>query len=295
MGDFGQNRRPPLPPGTKRPWDQKNPYAAPPPWASTGTKKSDWRGTGKGVWIYRGPKHPLHPGGPPGPSPSPFGDLPDLFQPDKYPWSQSYSGLPPDYRDMVAQRAVPLMLDTVEKLPGQINKYESTSLGELGPAFDQAGEDFQSRVTTALENIDKYNKLASRYYRKEGEHAIGDMLPGVLNNLASRNVLQSSVASDTIGAAASEIVKEYASKGYESAMATAQQRFGLQQHEADKLLDLSVSKQGALQDVRNRAMDMRHQLPGIMSSVAGLANYSESYSENPLAPYELLSNFVLNY
>ena len=270
----------------QKPWDYH-----------TNTKQSDWRQAPNKQWIYRGPQHPLGnkpPGG--GPSPPPgFGDLPDLFQPDKYPKSGSYSGLPEDYRDMVAGRAIPLLLNTVEKLPGQIDKYESDSLGALGSEFDASGADFQQRIMAALQEIDKYNKLAARSYQKQGQRAIGNMLPDVLNNLANRNVLQSSVASDTIGTAAAEIVKEYSQKGYESAMQTAQQRFGLKQHEADKLLELAVSKSGALQETRTHAMDLRQQLPGIMSTVGALANYSESFSENPLAPYELLANFVMNY
>ena len=42
-------------------------------------------------------------------------------------------------------------------------------------------------------------------------------------------------------------------------------------------------------------MDLRQQLPSLMATVGALANYSESFSENPLAPYELLANFVASF
>lgn len=271
------------------------------PWdVNINTQKSDWRNTGESPtsWIYRGPNHPLGNkppeggGGPPG---NDWGDLPELFQPDLYPKSGSYTGLPTDARDQVADRAIPLMLDTLDKLPGQIQNYESTSLDRLGQDFDTAGGDFQRRIMESLGEITKYNKMAYRRYRREGENALESAMPNVLNQLANRNMLNSSVASDSISKVANEIVQTYATKGYESAMATAQQRFGLKQHEADSLLTLATGRTGAMQQTRTHAMDLRQQLPSIMASVGALANYGESFSENPLAPYELLANFVTNF
>jgi hypothetical protein len=76
------------------------------------------------------------------------------------------------------------------------------------------------------------------------------MMTEQLNNLAGRNILNSSVASDAI------------SKGFSGLAGTAAQ--------------------------------MQMQVPQMLASVAGgLGNMS--YSSNPLAPYELLNDFVLGY
>ena len=98
----------------------------------------------------------------------------------------------------------------------------------------------------SLSEITKYNKMAYRRYRREGENALESAMPDVLNQLANRNMLNSSVASDSISKVANEIVQTYATKGYESAMATAQQRFGLKQHEADALLELATARTEAM-------------------------------------------------
>ncbi len=103
------------------------------------------------------------------------------------------------------------------------------------------------------------------------------------------------MASDSISKVANEIVQTYATKGYESAMATAQQRFGLKQHEANSLLELATARTGAMQQTRTHAMDLRQQLPSLMATVGALANYSESFEEDPLKPYELLASFIANF
>ena len=90
---------------------------------------------------------------------------------------------------MVADRAIPLMLDTLDKLPGQIENYESTSLDRLGQNFDAAGSDFERRIMESLGEITKYNKMAYRRYRREGENALESAMPDVLNQLANRNML----------------------------------------------------------------------------------------------------------
>jgi hypothetical protein len=78
----------------------------------------------------------------------------------------------------------------------------------------------------------------------------GGVLQDTINGLASRNMLSSSVASDTLAKTASNL--------------------------------------------GGTAMQMQSQIPTMLGQLATNLG-SQSMSSNPLAPYELLSNFVLNY
>ena len=180
-----------------------------------------------------------------------LGALDDLFQPDKYPRSGSYSGLPKDARDLIAGQVPEMLIQSVRDYPGQVDAYETGAMGDLG----------------------LYTKLAARAYRNASQQALNQMMPGILNQLAQRNVLKSSAAPDTIAKAAGEVIPLYAQKGYEAAMQEASGR----------------------QTIRQTAFGARNQYPAILSAVTALSNYSESYTENPLAPYELLANFIMSY
>ena len=72
----------------------------------------------------------------------------------------------------------------------------------------------------------------------------------MMNNLASRGMLNSSVASDALSKTATGL--------------------------------------------GSTAMQMQYGLPTMLGQLASNIG-QQSYSSNPLAPYELLSNFVLNY
>jgi len=84
-------------------------------------------------------------------------------------------------------------------------------------------------------------------------------LTGILNNLASRGVLNSSVASDAISKGMGNVVNQTAQKGYEAAALGS---------------------------------SMKAELPKLLAAVAELGKYSET--SNPLQPYALLAQYDLN-
>ena len=81
----------------------------------------------------------------------------------------------------------------------------------------------------------------------------------ILNRLSSRNMLDSSVASDTLSKGMTDIATSTAGRGFESALAGAA---------------------------------MKAQEPTMLGNIAGLGRASESYDE--LAPFKLLMNSYLN-
>ncbi len=107
--------------------------------------------------------HPLGNRPPGGGGGSDWRDLPELFQPDLYPKNGSYNGLSTDARDMLADRVAPILLDTLVKLPGH-------------GIFER-----------------DHQKMAYQRYRHEGDNALENALPDVLNQLVNRNIFNSSV------------------------------------------------------------------------------------------------------
>jgi hypothetical protein len=108
-------------------------------------------------------------------------------------------------------------------------------------------------------------------YAKMLRDALGDKanFAGVFNNMGSRNMSGSSVASDAYGNAMMGITKDIGDKAYAS-------------------------------DVQ--ALMARMSVPQVMAQIAGLGHVSQSqgssgssgssYQANPLAPYELIANMI---
>jgi hypothetical protein len=162
-------------------------------------------------------------------APSSSGSLPDLFQPDKYPRSDSYSGLAPLYRAKIEKGIIPELVSRAKALP---------------------------------ETIDRYTQNAARLYERQARQTIEGSLPGLLAQLGRRGMLDSSVAADAISQLGTQIVPTYANRAYSAGMTAAQMQAGV---------------------------------PGVLSGIANLARYGKTHYENPLAPYQLLSNFVVNF
>ena len=217
--------------------------------------------------------------------------LPDLFQPDKYP--KSYSGLPPKWRDKIAEGTIPELIKRVQAMGGEIDKFESGSLTDLGGRYDEGREEYRGNIQAALAEVDKYSKLASRGFENQGQRALQGAMPGILNQLANRNVINSSMGSDAIAKAAAEIVPLYSQMGYDAAMEAARTRHGLNAEQAETLLGLTTSQATSEQGIRSEAMGHRAGMPAMLAGVAALSNYSKNTNE--LAPYQLLANFIMGY
>jgi hypothetical protein len=150
--------------------------------------------------------------------------LVDIFQPDKY--QQSRSGLPKQYQEQILEKLIPKLLKSVEGYEG---------------------------------NIDKSTQAAQELFETQSRRGMKDQLQGILNSLAGRNILNSSVASDAISKGMGDIVQTGAQKGYESQMNDAA---------------------------------LKAQLPALLANIAQLGQ--SSTSSDPLEPYKLLSQYDWN-
>jgi hypothetical protein len=224
-----------------------------------------------------------------------LGDLEDLFQPDKFSRSWNYTGLPVESRDALVESIIPELINKAMGLSGEIDQFESDSLSSITSRYGEGKEEYQSNIQDAKGEIDEYTKLASRSYEIQGRQALEGAMTDILNDLANRNILHSSIAGDAIAKASSEIIETYATKGFEAAMKAAELRLELSAEEAETLLDLVISQSQAEQGVRSEAMGQRAGLPVTLAAIANLGRYSAGGSENPLEPYQLLANFIAAY
>lgn len=196
-------------------------------------------------------------GGTSGTSAGSSSGLPDLFQPGLFSSSNSwgnslgmntsnqnsFSGLPEGTRNQLLTAILPQL---------------TQSIGGLNAVPGQTAD------------------AASRMYGNLSRQALEQSLPDILNQLAGRGVLNSSVGSDAISNAAMQIIPNFANAGYQSQIDAGNQRM---------------------------------QIPNILGTLLGLGNYSQgsstgmglntsqnaSQSSNPLEPYQLLSNFLMGY
>lgn len=119
--------------------------------------------------------------------------------------------------------------------------------------------------------VDRYVETAPDLYRRQGEQLMRKQLPQLLSRLAGRGTLNSSIASDAIGRMGFEIADQVGNQ--------------------------------SLQAMLN-ATQMQLNIPAIMGQLAHLgqvsmgdssssgSSSSSGYSANPLAPYQLLLDFV---
>lgn len=160
----------------------------------------------------------------------------EMFQPNLVPTttssSHSYSGLAPGARGKIETGIVPMLVERARALPA---------------------------------TIDNYTKNASGLYENLSRQAMTRAMPDILNGLAARNMLNSSVASDSIAKTMGSIVPTFANYGYAAGMEGAK---------------------------------MQAQVPDILGRLAELAKYNETSSttvqKNPLAPFELMAQVMAN-
>lgn len=163
---------------------------------------------------------------------------PDIFQPGLYPTATSISGSRSrtgmDWGSPFMQQITPMLTTAAGKLPGTV---------------EQMGETLQ----------DRYKDLMGM--------ALGPQaFQGTLNQLAGRNILDSSMVPAALAQAAIPIMQQIGDIGFQSALAQQQAQMGL---------------------------------PSMLAGIAGLGQTATgetgaiSRSQDPLAPYNLLSQFLL--
>lgn len=102
--------------------------------------------------------------------------------------SDSYSGLPMNYRDQLLQSLMPTLNNSVVNMES---------------------------------NIDKYTQEALASYEQERQNAIRTGLPAAISNLANRGIINSSQGNEILAKVLSDAATAASDKGYETAMKAA--------------------------------------------------------------------------
>ena len=106
--------------------------------------------------------------------------------------SKQYSGLPSKWRDYALKTTLPMMGSIMGDLPQYVDQWANQGLMK---------------------------------YQQQLNNAVKTALPGMVNQLANRGVLSSTVASDAIGNMMNKAMQDFAQKGYDTAAKTAQLKF----------------------------------------------------------------------
>ena len=149
------------------------------------------------------------------------------FPTDIFPSSSGYSGLPPQYRDQLLESIIPQLTSSAKNMPGQIDNYFNESMNA---------------------------------YKQQMNNTLKTNIPSAVNNLSNRGVLDSRVASDTLGNVASNANQDFATQSYGAAL------------EAAKL----------------KAM-----LPTLLSQIAGIGSSSATMSQDPTQMYQIFAQLML--
>lgn len=124
-----------------------------------------------------------------------------------------------------------------------------------GPLADQIVSQAQNLPGLA----EQLPGLLQNYFGNLMRTGLNDAFQGEINSLASRGMLDSSVAADTLAGAGTNIMEQIGNKGYES----------------------------MLQGLRSQM-----EVPGQMAQIAGLDQVSFAQDQNPLAPYALMADVL---
>ena len=142
--------------------------------------------------------------------------------------SSSYQGLPGSYRDKLLETLIPQLGDSAMNMP---------------------------------KNIDDATEGAYGSYRTQLKNVLDNYVPTVVNNLANRGVLDSTVASNAIQETQSKAIHDFANQGYDAAV------------------------QNAL---------LKTQIPEMLTKMAQLGTFSKSTSNSndPVAIYNTMSGLL---
>ena len=145
---------------------------------------------------------------------------------DLAPTNESYTGLPPNYREKLLGNIMPQLTQATQNMPYQINQFYDQAMGG---------------------------------YRQQLNNALKTNIPMAVNNLSNRGVLDSTVASNTLGNVTGAAMQDFSTKGYQAAMQKAQ---------------------------------MQSQLPAMLSQIAGLGSSTTSRYRDPTALLKIITDLL---
>ena len=219
---------------------------------------------------------------------------PDIFQPGLFPWSGSYN------QSQSGGMSQGGSIGGSTGTSGSINTAGSQSFSGLDPAIRDAVVNsilpaFQSGMSNLEANQNQSLEAARDLYSNIARGAIEDSSQGILGSLANRGMLQSSVAEGAIGRAMGDIAKGEAQKGYETALLQANQK-GQQPYQLGGLLgSLGKFSEAGSQSAGTSASQQQSINQSFQNAMNLAQQMGASRSEDKLAPYNLLANFLLGY
>jgi len=225
----------------------------------------------------------------------------DLFQPDVYPTteseSESESSGTSSSQSSSQNQAASLSQQSGassafnQSFSGLNEADRSQLMGAVLPMLVQ-------QVGNLPKNIDDYVTNAANMYEGQARTLMGDAMQGLMNNLAGRNMLNSSVAGDAISKTMAQIFPTFADKTFQAGMEGANMRLQMPQILGNlaQLGQFSTGLGGS--QSTNQGQSASGSL-GTSASTSQSANQSRSaagsQTANPLAPFELVADFLLNY
>ena len=211
----------------------------PPPISYTPPPRGDNPLVGNQDPTYTGAPPPVQP--PPGNTTDNSFSFPD----DKLNWS--YQGLGPDFKNLLTQ---------------------------LFPQIQQAFTDYpqqqEQMFTQAREDIGKGYGDARGHLSNMFQNSLQPALQKELNRLGGRNMINSSVASDTLSRTATD----------------------LSSRTQDKMAAMGLEEQKALANLQAQQAGQQSDYPGLLTNLLNTGRYSEAKDE--WSPYRDYGNFVLN-
>jgi len=225
----------------------------------------------------------------------------DLFQPDVYPTteseSESESSGTSSSQSSSQNQAASLSQQSGassafnQSFSGLNEADRSQLMGAVLPMLVQ-------QVGNLPQTIDDYVGNAANMYEGQARTLMGDAMQGLLNNLAGRNMLNSSVAGDAISKTMGQIFPTFADKTYQAGMEGANMRLQMPQI-LGNLAQLGQFSTGLGGSQSTNLGQSASGSLGTSASTSQSANQSRSaagsQTANPLAPFELVADFLLNY
>ena len=156
--------------------------------------------------------------------------------------SNSYSGLPSQYRDQLLAALMPQLNSSVQNMEGNIDQYTNQALGS---------------------------------YQQSMQNALKHNIPAMIQELAKRGIINSTVGGDALGTVGSNAAIDASTKGYETSMQAA-----LLKSQMPTILS-QIAQLGQSQTA-NAASE----------SSGGSTNQSSSYQEDPTVMYREMSDLI---
>ena len=183
--------------------------------------------------------------------------IPDIFQPNLFPTSSNVSS------------STGLNTAFSNSFSGLDNNNRQSLMGAILPQLT-------GQISNMPGNIDAYMGNANQMYQGQMKRGLEQFMPQVLEGMNSRGMLNSSLTSDALANTAAQIIPTFADKSFQAGMQGAQMKASMPQ-------------------ILGQLASLGQVSRGSSGSTGMTQANSRAQTSNPLAPYELLSNFLLNY